>query len=367
MKKLLSSFEICVFAYFIMRGFFVGITINNLILTTKQDGYISIIVGFIIGLIPLLLYLYLINYNHQYNFIDILNAEFEKKVGKIITIFLGLFCLLFSTISFWNLTNLINSQYLANTPTFFIGLIFFIPMIYILSQNINIIGRSSCIFFYFSIILWIIPFLGLIFQIKLINILPLLENGIKPILGGTYQYITNNIFSLFLLTIFPKDIISDKNNVNKRLILSYCLINLILFLTFFTTLSIFGVKLATIYQYPEFHLLKRVSIGGFVQRIESALSIQWIFDMFITSVLSLYYFNNIVLKIFNAHTKKFQTIALLISAISVLIISNYIFSNNTISSIFLRTIFPICITIFFFIIPLITYFKITIKKTKHVS
>ena len=44
----------------------------------------------------------------------------------------------------------------------------------------------------------------------------------------------------------------------------------------FLVMSVFGVELATLYQYPEFQILRRVSLGGFIERVESTLSIQWI-------------------------------------------------------------------------------------------
>ena len=43
------------------------------------------------------------------------------------------------------------------------------------------------------------------------------------------------------------------------------------------------------YQYPEFQILKHVSIIGISSRIDSILFIQWIFDILIFVIVGLYY------------------------------------------------------------------------------
>ena len=63
------------------------------------------------------------------------------------------------------------------------------------------------------IILFLITFFTLLGKINLSEIKPLLENGFKPVLKGSYLYISNNIFPLYLLLIIPK-------NNSRNLILS---------------------------------------------------------------------------------------------------------------------------------------------------
>ena len=144
------------------------------------------------------------------------------------------------------------------------------------------------------------------------------------------------------------------------MILSYTLINLTLFCILFFTLTVFGVELANLYQYPEFHLLKRVSIGGFVQRIESTLSIQWIFDLFMTNLLTLYFLHTTLETTFHITKTKKKNIIIFIVSLICLIASNYIFSNNTIGTEFLKN----TLTIFFFLLPLAIILRIKMDKQK---
>lgn len=367
MKRVLNSFEVSTFAFYLMRCSFVGVTINNLILVAKQNSYISIIIGFIIGFIPLLILLYLMNVKKDFSFPQLVEYHFGNFSGRIINIAILIFVLFLSIIIYWNLTNLINSQYLSLTPALMIGLVFLVPTIYLLSKGIIVIAKSSVIFFYIAIILFFIPFLGLIFQIDISNLLPFFNDGINPILDGSYQYIANNVLPLFLLMSIPKNMIKDDKSFNKRVIWIYCFVCFALFSILFLTITVFGVKLSVIYQYPEFHLLKHVSLIGFIQRIESTLSIQWILDLFMANLLALYYFTETVNNIFNVKSDKIKKIIIYTTSTFILIASNYVFANNTIGSDFLKNTLPTLLYIFFLAIPILILLKVVTSKKQDIN
>ena len=48
--------EFSILTYFLTRCFYTGIAIHNIIFLAKQDSWISIIIAFIIGFIPMILF-----------------------------------------------------------------------------------------------------------------------------------------------------------------------------------------------------------------------------------------------------------------------------------------------------------------------
>ena len=62
------------------------------------------------------------------------------------------------------------------------------------------------------------------------------------------------------------------------------------------TIGVMGIELASKYEYPEFQVLKQISLVGISSRIESMLVIQWIFDLFIYNVFIIYYVCNCIKK-----------------------------------------------------------------------
>ena len=58
----INKSEMGALTFFLVRAFYIGITLNNLFNIAKQDSYVSIIIGFIIGFIPLIIIYYIFNY-----------------------------------------------------------------------------------------------------------------------------------------------------------------------------------------------------------------------------------------------------------------------------------------------------------------
>lgn len=364
MKKTINSFVASTFIYFIMSCSFIEITLNSIISLSRQDGIISVIIGIILGIIPLLLYLYLINYNKNLNFTELVEYSFGKKIGKIFNYLLCMFVIIFTSLLFFELITFVNNQYLSKTPIIIIGITFIIPCIYLLSKGISVIGKSAVIFFYINFILLLISFTSLIFNSNINNIFPLFQSNISNVLSGSYQYIGKCVLPLFLLLTFKKNQIKDQQNFNKRFLFSYILVSFILLGIMFITIAIHGIELTTLYEYPLFNLFKNVSIIGFIGQLESILSLQWIIDIFFSVVLGIYFVYN-YFEMNCSITKKITT-NIVISIISsfILIISLSLFKNNIMKINSFISIFPLLIYIVFLGFPLlIAIISFTKKST----
>lgn len=111
-------------------------------------------------------------------------------------------------------------------------------------------------------------------------------------------------------------------------------------MAFFFVVAVLGPELAQLYQYPEFHVLKRISIGGFIERVESTLSLRWIFYIFTTLVFGLYFIKQYIKTTFKITKEKKLGIISSIVGIILLISSNWLFSSNTESNMMTLKIIP---------------------------
>ena len=228
MKKL-SSLQFCAIEYFLILANNVGLTTYILFNYAAQDGLISIILGTILGLIPLTIYIKLINTKPELNIFEKIEDKFKNN-AKIINIILVLGVAFFTATNYNNLINFISSQYLSKTPQIIISLSFLPAIIYILNKGTTVIGRTVFILLIISASFVFLTIIGLIWQIKIDNIFPILEHGIKNPIICSLIYITYNITPLFLLTIIPKNEIIDKEKLNKRIIITYIIITIIIYL-----------------------------------------------------------------------------------------------------------------------------------------
>lgn len=358
--KKLHLFEYNCLSYFLIRGAFIGICLNNLLIISKQDSWLSVILAFILGFIPLGIFYLIIKDNPKGNIIDFIKNNCGNTLGNIINVLISIFIFIFTSLLMWNLINFISSQYLYKTPNLAISITFAIAIYYICSKSINVIGRTTVILFYISAILFILSALGLSFQLDLNNLKPTLEYGINPIFTGSLQYISYNILPLFLITIIPKEQISDKNKKFIRNgIITYVISSFSLFVVSFFLVSIYGIEFSQILQYPSYHILKRLSILGFIQRVESISSIQWILDLFVIIVMGIYFIKTSIVQTFNIKPFKFISFFLVTLLI---IVTNYLFKNNTIGNSVILHIFPFFNYLFFLIIPTLIYFKKKISQ-----
>lgn len=355
MKKI-TNLEFGSLVYFITRSYFVGISLNSLLIISQQDSWISILIGFIIGIIPLLAFIYIQNYEPSLNINEKNIKLFGKTFGNIINIILGIFTFMMIAISFSNITTIIHGDYLSKTPVSFLAVAFGIAVFYSTLKGLKSICRASLIFFYLSIIFVIASESVLLIQTDFNNLKPILYNGTNIFKGGI-SYMIFNILPLYILNIIPKSQIKDSNKSWKYMIIFYIIGNITLFLVTYCIIGIFGIKLANLYQYPEFQILKHVAVIGLSSRLDSILFIKWIIDILIFIILGLYY----TVKTTHLFINEKKNICLFIYCLILIIIPIFIPNNlffNLISIKFLPIIFPIIlITIFLLIVFKIKYSK----------
>lgn len=357
----ITCFEYGILIYFLIRSMSLGISMNSYIHIGGVDGYLSPIIGMVIGFIPLYIFLKLLNYRPDLNIFEKFDSLFGKKIGKIINIIVVGTIIFLTCIIFWNLLNFISSQYLFRTSTLYVAIIFGICFIYTCTKSLNTLVRTSNILFYISIIIFLICALGLIGSSKLTNLLPFLEHGIKnPLLSGL-AHVAYSILPLNILLFIPKKDVKNNKNLTKTIIFFYIFTNIGKFIVIFYVLSTFGIDLASMYEFPDFVLLRRIATTGFFQRFESILATQWIFDLFMMLSVCFHFIKYSFKHITNC---KYDNLFISILIIVICFISsNYLFQNNTIGDNFILYKLPFIMMVILFILPLLVFIRTKNKKT----
>ena len=357
MKKI-NSLEYNTLIWFLTRATFIEITAEILLNTAHQDSWISIIIAIVFGIIPFFLYSYLKNKFPDKNIIT-LNKEKFGKFGTFLNLILIASTLIFTICSFWIVVNFIDSQYLYRTPTIMIIIILILPVIYTIIKDFHIFSKVSLIMFYISLFFIIIILTGLISNIDINNIKPILNNSPNNILYGTFCFIGFNILPLFLLNIIPQNKI--KNYSPKKSFVFYLISSLSLLNVMFLTISIFGIHLSELYNYPSFHLLKRVSVLDIIDRVESILSLEWFLALFVQIITALFFHQRSLKR--NLQTKRKNK-----QYHHDYCLSNYSFPNTNIFTTksteiaYFKNQLIYILYISYFLIPIITLLK-SLKKT----
>ena len=109
MKKI-TNLEMGSLLYFLMKAFLVNISFTSIINIAKQDSHISIVIGLLIGIIPLISFFYLFNYQPNLNIFDKNTHLFGKYIGSLINVILIVLTFFLSTIIFINLITFIHDE-----------------------------------------------------------------------------------------------------------------------------------------------------------------------------------------------------------------------------------------------------------------
>lgn len=278
--------EYNILSYFNFRALFMGIGLSTIIINSNKYYYISIILGTIFGILFLL-------------------ANNYKNKNKIINTISNYIIYI---ITFIILTNMISTMYLTNTSILYICIPIIFLLIYLLSKKEIIIYRLSNILLVINLSLFILTVLTLFEYLDFSN----------------YNYVPFNINKIIissieyaLLSTTPIIVTKNNNIDNKNIIKSYIISSLTMLIIFFFTYTILGYQLINIYRYPEYIILKKVSITSAIQNIENLVSFMWLIDIFMLMSTSL---NKIKYTINN---NKILYILIITSIIPIIYISKY--------------------------------------------
>lgn len=343
MKEKISSSELSSTLLLCIVSSSIGLNIFTTIRLAGINSYISVLIGTILGIIPLFIFIYLFNYQSNLPIYKKNTHIFGKTLGTIINYIIILLYLLIGATILFNLSNFIVSQYLSRTPLLLIFYIITILVYYTVNKGIETIFRVSTIFSVITVLSFLFSFLYLRKDVNINNLLPILEQGIKKPLIGAYMSTVITLSPIYTLLIIPKNNIVDNKKTSKYIIISYLIGTTIIFLVAFLSNAILGKYLIEQYQYPGYISLKRISLFGFIDRIENFLSLHWILSNFITLTIITYYISNTIIK------EKNNKILNLLLAIILPIISYKLFTNNTTFNNYTFKVYPYILTILIFI------------------
>ena len=346
-NEYISPIQYMVLIIFLSRSFYSGIGFLNILLSSKYDTWLSLIIGFILGFIPILILIYLNKKN--INLFEIINS-------KIIKFIIMLFLIFSFTILLNDFINFSGVKYLFETSNIFIACLIILPAFYIVNKGVETIGRSALFMFYISAILFISIIIGLISYIDFNNLKPMFTTNIISILKSSLQFISYSIAPIILLNIIPKnDLI--KEEYNKNLLIGYTISSISIIIIMIIITTVFNYEYISLFNYPAYFLLKKIDFN-FISNIENIYSLFFIIDYFYSILVYMYIIKYYLKKEYNLINNKLEIIYI-ISIILLVYISVFGYENINIVHLITNDLLHVILMIFiiFFI-----FISLIIKK-----
>lgn len=249
-----------------------GIQIGIAILSTPRemsryagtDGWITIVIGWLITTIPSLLVVSIMRRSPDGTLLDLLRT----KLGRLLTLVLALVLAAYlggmAYIGLLRTLLIIRVWLLQNTSPFIVLLLLFIPTYIVAKEGANLLGRYAEAIFYF--LFWL-PFIYLLplKEGQWLNIIPLVKEGWTPILSA----IPSVLFAYmgFIAAFFLYPHLTNKKHAGAGIMLANTItliINLLITLVCFIYFS--PSEMVEVNQ-PVISVLKTIQFK-FVERIE---------------------------------------------------------------------------------------------------
>ena len=263
-------------------------------------------------------------------------------------------------ISFRSLITFINSKYLNDTPYYAIGLLVLITAVILSVGKLQKLLRVSQIMFVIVSILIIFIEIFLFRYVEIDNLLPVFKTSINNVLYGAVYYASlTSITSFFFLSIY-KNKASNEKKFSKSMIIFYLIATISLTIVMFFIISCFGYDLASIFEYPEYVILKKIIISNSEFHIENILSFRWIFYIISLANISIYGIKKYLEE--TSLSNKKQIIVIILISILALFLSKNIFLNNPNSILVFKKYYLFIVAIPIFIILTVTFIKTLFVK-----
>lgn len=332
--------------YFLTRSLFLGFGFSLLFNASGKDSYIGMALGLFIGLLFTYLYTYIIKCKNGKALKEIFSHH--KIIGlitRILFLLVSILLLLYILVIY---KIFVVSFLLVASPEIFVTVPFIILSVYAAFKSLKVIRRLAGSLLPISIIISIIIFTSLTGFFESTNFLPILDT--KPI--GIIK--TAMIFGG--LVAFPNILTLHFKSDTDGYIKIYIITALILIIYAICIVGVFGESLLTIFRFPEYMVLKQIKLFQFVEKIENVLSVVWIFDLLITTIMGIYSIKECLPEKRN----KLYTIGILL--VLIYVIDNF-FAFNYVNELKIYSILPIISIVIPIVISLLVLYLTKMKKS----
>jgi len=324
----------------LVKASFFGYGISAIFISSKTSSIFSLIIGFILSFVYVLIFLKVYSYKEEMTMLEKIDYLFPKVISipLIIVILITIFFL--SLLIYYLINYFVVSHYLTETPFWLIGIILISSVFYLSTKNYEVLTRVSTILTIVSIVMLLVNIFGLLPYSEMNNILPLYNFENKKIVKSSLIFFSLFSSPLFLITFINKKQITDKEKVNKKIIIHIILSFIVTFIIFYMILSTLGINLIELFSYPEYIALKKINLN-FAKSIENICFLVWSIFAYILCTTGVMYLKDSIIDTFKLKSDNINKIIPFIICLFIILIPELLFKDNHILTGYIYGIAPI--------------------------
>lgn len=253
----------------------------------KTDAWFSVILGGLLGILATMAIVQLGLRFPKQSIIEYSEIVLGKFLGKLFGTTYIIFLLLFGAFTIRKFSEVIISSMLPETPIQVVIITIIIMALYAVLNGLEVIGRLCELLLPIIIGGLLVIFLLAVKEVDLKKLLPFLEAGIKPVAEGSFIAFRNNYKgSLIILMLIP--FLTVKKQALKAGVMGVAISGIVFTVLTVESICAFGVDPLIAMTWPTLNLARLISIGGFLERIESIFLAIWVISGFLKLTILLH-------------------------------------------------------------------------------
>ncbi|WP_459501359.1 GerAB/ArcD/ProY family transporter [Bacillus sp. C1] len=349
----LSLFEYIVFVHSLQVASGVLTMPSQTANIAGTDGWISVVLGWIITSIIGVMIVWVLQKNPNMNFFQILTYYFGKWLGTILIMLYAFYLFFAGFNTLLKAIDIVKVWIFPSTPSYQIVILLLLPF-YILARNgVEAITRYSIVVFFFTAWMPICLMFALKHNFYPINLLPVLKDGIWPILKAVKDTITP--YSGLEIAYFIYPLLQKKEKAMIGIVLAntgtmflYLYVTIICYVYFTPE----GIKELI---WPLFLLLKGIRFA-FLERLE-IIYIAYYLIVFTTTVYPYFFFSiGSITEVFKSFSYNWVVRSFIFGVIGI-----FVFLNPNLNKLLTIYSFMDMLNVIFFVtLPVVFFLYITL-------
>lgn len=253
-----------------------------------RDAWISSLLATAAGLFIVWLNTYLGGLYPDKTLVEVIILLLGKWLGLAASLFFAFVGIITTSQVIWYVGDFITTTYMPEASAFPINALFVTAAVIALLYGIEAMCRACEIFFIFLFPLYLLSMAMLAPNIEVNNLLPVMENGISPILKGIIPLMSFTILPvIFLNMVYPVNL-ADIKKGKKAMFKGYLLGMLTAFVGTFMSILVLGASITSNLRFPLFILTQEINVGIIFTRLEAMILVVWLTTNFISTFFYFY-------------------------------------------------------------------------------
>lgn len=253
-----------------------------------RDSWISIIIAAIVGLLVVWINSFLGELHPGKTLIEVMQIVLGKWLGGFMSVCFVLITFITGTQIIWYVGDFFTTIYMKGISDYYINILFVAVLAIALLYGLEAMFRATEIIFMTTFPLMVLSLLMLSPQVKLDNILPIMENGITPAIKGVIPILSFTVLPIIILNmIFPANV-GNLKQAKKAMFAGYFLGLITLAFAIMFCILVLGSTVTANLRFPLFTVTKQINVGTIFSRVEALIVFVWIVTNFISTFVFLY-------------------------------------------------------------------------------